>query len=471
MTKGGNVKLHFLGAAQNVTGSRYLLENGKSRILIDCGLYQERDFKERNWNPFPVEPSSIEAIVLTHAHLDHSGFIPRLVKLGFRGKIYSTPATAEVTKIALLDSAHLQEEDAMYKKKRHEREGRKGPYPEVPLYTTEDVKTCLPLFEGVPYRKPFEAQPGLKVTFHDAGHILGSAMVSVEIGSSPLRRIIFSGDIGRWGKPILKDPTLFDEADYVVTESTYGNRLHEDPADIESLVADVINTTKQAGGNIVIPSFAIERAQEVLYTLNNLLMDNRIPNLIVFLDSPMAIRVTEVFRRFPDLYDKEMTELVTSGHSPFRFPSLKMATSVEDSKAINYIRGSIIVIAGSGMCTGGRIKHHLVNNIERPECTILFVGYQAKGTLGRELVDGRGQVRILGEQRRVRAKIVQIQGFSGHADRKELFKWISHLKHAPKHVFITHGESEQSEAHAEHIRSELGWECTTPSYGDVVDLI
>jgi len=463
------VKLRFLGAARNVTGSRYLLESKAGRILIDCGLYQERDYKERNWKPFPIPPSSIDAIVLTHAHLDHSGFIPRLMKLGFEGKIYCTAPTAEITKIALIDSAHLLEEDAAFKKKRHQKEGRTGPYPEVPLYTVEDVDACLPHFVSVPYSEPVEVINGMTATFHDAGHILGSAMVVLE-SDRPRRKIIFSGDIGRWNKPILHDPTLFDEGDYVITESTYGNRLHEDPKDIGTMLADIINRTNKAGGNVVIPSFAIERAQELLYHLNNLLLEDRIPPLVVFVDSPMAIRVTEVFKHFPDLYDAEMTELVRSGHSPFRFPTLKLVTSVEDSKAINYIRGTVVIIAGSGMCTGGRIKHHLVNNVERPESTILFVGYQARGTLGRELVEGHRQVRILGEIRNIRARIVQIHGFSGHADRDELFRWISHLRKPPKHVFVTHGEPEQAQAYAEHISSRLGWKCSVPSYGDSVDL-
>jgi metallo-beta-lactamase family protein len=465
------MKLKFLGAAQNVTGSRYLLECNGRRLLIDCGLYQEREFKDRNWNPFPVPPNSIDGIILTHAHLDHSGFIPRLSRDGFHGKIYCTGATAEIAKIALLDSAHVLTEDALFKKRRHEREGRKGPFPEVPLYTEEDALNSSSLFSPVEYSEPTEIGDGIQATFHDAGHILGSAMVTLDVkADGEARRILFSGDIGRWDKPILQDPTVFNGADYVIMESTYGDRRHEDPKDIDEMLAEVINSTRRAGGNVVIPSFAIERAQELLYRLNTLLLEDRIRDTQVFIDSPMAIRVTEVFKHFPDMYDDEMTDLVRAGNSPFRFPNLKMTLNAEDSKAINYIRESIIIIAGSGMCTGGRIKHHLVNNISRPDCTVLFIGYQAFGTLGREIVEGKKHVRILGEKRQVKAKIKQIHGFSAHADRDELFDWVSNLKKPPRQVFITHGEEEPAHSFAELLREKKGWNTSVPAYGDAAGL-
>jgi metallo-beta-lactamase family protein len=466
-----SIELKFLGAARNVTGSRYLLQCNGKKLLIDCGLYQEREYLERNWAPFPVPPDRIDAILLTHAHLDHGGFIPKLVREGFHGPIVCTAATAEIAKIALLDSAHILTEDALFKKRRHDKEGRKGPYPEEPLYTETDAKDSFPLFKPVEYLKPVEIGDGIEATYHDAGHILGSAMVTLDLKVNGTRRtILFSGDIGRYNKPILRDPTVFEQADYVVMESTYGDRIHEDPKDIDEMLADIINSTKSAGGNIVIPSFAIERAQELLYRLNCLLLEDRIPHMMVFIDSPMAIRVTEVFKRFPELYDEEMTELVRKGNSPFRFPSLKTTETAEDSKAINYIRGTVIIIAGSGMCTGGRIKHHLINNISRPESTVLFVGYQAAGTLGREIVEGKKHVRILGETRPVKAKIRQIQGFSAHADRDELESWVSNLKSEPSHVFVTHGEDKPAHSFAKLLYQKKGWKTSVPTYGEEAKL-
>jgi len=366
-------KLTFLGAARNVTGSRYLLESGGIRVLVDCGLYQERDLRARNWEPFPVPPGSIEAVLLTHAHLDHCGYLPKFAREGFRGKIYCTAATSEIARIVLMDSAHLQEEDAEFKRKRHKREGRRGPYPEVPLYTEGDVSACLPLFSNVKYGEPVRIGDGIEATFHDAGHILGSSMIRVRLSAGGKERtILFSGDIGRWNRPILRDPNLFSEADYVLVESTYDSKLHEDLKKTEETFRDVVCRTQKAGGNIVIPSFAIERAQEVLYYLNKLLMEGKIPHLIVFVDSPMAVSVTEVFEHHTDLLDEETTALIRQGNSPFDFPGLRMTRSTESSKAINQIRGTVVIIAGSGMCTGGRIKHHLVNNISRKESTILL---------------------------------------------------------------------------------------------------
>jgi metallo-beta-lactamase family protein len=466
------MKLRFLGAARNVTGSRYLLDSKDMRVLIDCGMYQERDFRGRNWDPFPVPPESIDAVLLTHAHLDHSGFLPKLVRDGFRGKIVATDATADIAKIALLDSAHLLSEDVEFKRKRHEKEGRQGPHPYDPLYTKQDVEDTIPLFTGAEYGETVEAAGGIEASYHDAGHILGSAMVKVTVkhGADP-RTFIFSGDVGRWNKPILRDPTCFDEADYVITESTYGNRLHEDTEEvIDEKLCEAITSTRDRGGNVVIPSFAIERAQEVLYRLNTLLLEDRIPHTMVFLDSPMAAKVTEVFKHYPELYDEEMSELVKRGNSPFKFPSLKLSITVHDSKAINHIRGTVVIIAGSGMCTGGRIKHHLSANISRPESTVLFVGYQARGTLGRIILEGAEEVRIHGQKKAVRAEISQIDGFSSHADRDELLDWLSSLKNSPRHIFVTHGEEEAAESFAGFVGEKKGWKTTAPSYGDEFDL-
>jgi metallo-beta-lactamase family protein len=463
--------LRFLGAAQNVTGSRYLLEIDGSNILVDCGLYQERSFLARNWDTFPVPVDSLDAVLLTHAHLDHCGYLPRLEKLGFRGKVYCTPATSEIAEIAFLDYANVQVEDLALKRKRHEHEGRRAPHPEIPLYSERDAIACLPLFATVGYGEPVEIDEGIEASFHDAGHILGSAMIRIKVGDGgDSRTIVFSGDVGRRDKPILNDPTVFGQADYVVMESTYGDRLHEDAANIDSLLEDAIVSTVKQQGNIVIPSFAIGRAQEVLYRLNSLFMGQRIPPVLVFIDSPMALRVTKVFERHRELFDAEMTKLEMEGHSPFHLPNLNMTASIEASKAINNVRSGAIIIAGSGMCTGGRIKHHLVSNITRPESIILFVGFQAAGTLGREIVEGAKEVRILGQIYPVRASIKQIQGFSAHADRAELLAWVTGLAKPPRQVFVTHGEPESARSFAGFLSEKTGWAVSVPHYLDTVTL-
>jgi len=463
-----SIRLRFLGAARTVTGSSYLLEAGGSKILVDCGLFQERELRGRNWNPFAFRPRDLDAVLLTHGHLDHCGLLPRLAREGFHGRIYCTPATSDIVRISLLDSAKIMEEDAEFKRLRHAREGRRGPYPERPLYTSQDVDATLPLLSPVRYGEEIAAGPGVRATFHDAGHVLGSAMIKVRLNGG--RTLLFSGDVGRWGKVILRDPTTFDQADYVVVESTYGDRLHEDPREIEDKLAEAINSTEQRGGNVLIPSFALERAQEVLYSLNDLLLKDRIPHLVVFVDSPMAVSITEVFENHPELFDKEMLELMRRRESPFDFPGLKMVRSVHESKAINRIRGTAIIMAGSGMCTGGRIKHHLVTNISRPESTVLFVGYQARGTLGREILEGAKRVRILGKTYRVRARIISIGGFSAHADRRELFRWISSLKTSPMRVFVTHGEEKSALSFARLLREREGWQVSVPSYGESAPL-
>ncbi len=465
------IKLRFLGAAQNVTGSRHMLEANGVRLLIDCGLYQERQLIKRNWDPFPVPPDSIDAVLLTHAHLDHCGLLPKLVKEGFKGKIYCNPATAEITQIILLDSAKIQEEDAEHKRKRHEKQGRKGPYPEVPLYTTEDAQACFPLFSPIKYKQSVTLGDGIEATFYDAGHVLGSSIIRAKVRQNSQERIIlFSGDIGRPDRPIVCDPTVFDAADYVLIESTYGNRVHDDTRDVKKMIGNVINSTKEAGGNIIIPSFALERSQEVLYYINELLLEKAIPRLRIFLDSPMASRITKVFQNHPELFDEQMAEFIRSLKSPFNLPQLQLAGKADESKAINRIKETIIVIAGSGMCTGGRIKYHLVNNISRPQSSIMFVGYQAVGTLGRQIVDGAKKVRILGQDYQVNARIVRIHGFSAHADRNELLEWLKGLETPPRKVFVVHGESESASGFGDYLREQTGWDVSVPAYQDEVVL-
>jgi metallo-beta-lactamase family protein len=458
-------KLSFLGAAQNVTGSKFLLETDNKKILIDCGLYQERKLKSRNWEPFPFDPASIDAMLLTHAHVDHSGLIPKLVKNGFKGPIYCTNATADIVKIILLDAAHLQEEDAAFKKKRHEKEKRKGPYPEIPLYTTEDAEASFSYFTGVNYREAVNLGDGVSATFHDAGHVLGSSTIKVTVTrDGETRSVLFSGDVGRDDKPILKDPYEYKEIDYAVVESTYGNRVHEEPKDIGEKLAEIVNSTVKAGGNIIVPSFALQRAQEVLYYMNKLLLENKIPDIPVYLDSPMAIRITEVFKQYRELYDREMTQMVSQDRSPFDFPGLIMVQTSEESKQLNYLTKPAMIVAGAGMCNGGRIKHHLVNNITRPESTILFVGYQAVGTLGRSIVDGIKKVRILGQRYPVRARVTEITGFSAHADRNELLEWMSGIN--PRRVFVVHGEIKSAKEFGKFLRQERGWKVNVPMYGE-----
>lgn len=465
------IRITFLGAARSVTGSRYLVEANGRRVLVDCGFYQERELRERNWEPFAIPPQSIDAVLLTHAHLDHCGLLPRLVKSGFDGPVYCTSATADIAKIIMLDSAKIQEEDVAYKRKRHRKEGRTDSRPIEPLYTQSDAKRAARQLTATAYRKPLEVAPGIHASFYDSGHILGATSIVLEAShNGSTRRLLFSGDIGRWDVPLLKDPTLFDSADYVVMESTYGDRLHNDTAGINTALANVICETCDAGGNIVIPSFAVERSQEVLYRLHELRVAKRIPNIMVFLDSPMAVRVTEVFVRHPELFDAETMKHLKSGVHPCNFTGLQMTRSASQSKAINKIRGSAIIIAGSGMCTGGRIKHHLVHNLSRSESTVLFVGYQAKGTLGRELLTRPETVRIHGAPRPVRARIESLGGFSGHADQSELQRWISALKTPPRTVFATHGEIDAAQALQALIQDNPGFNVEIPKYRQSVDL-
>jgi len=465
------MRLKFLGAARQVTGSCYAFEFGGATVLVDCGLYQERPFLTRNWDPFPVPPDRIDLVLLTHAHLDHSGLLPRLVRQGFSGPIVTTPATADLLPIVLEDAARIQEEDAAYKKKRHAKEGRRGPHDEVPLYTTADVEKTLPLIETVPYGRARRLARGLSATFHDAGHILGSSMIEVRAGDgTDARTLVFSGDIGQWNKPLVRDPSVFLRADYVVMETTYGDRLHDDPKDVESLLCDIVAKTVAAGGNVVIPTFAIERAQELMFHLSRLRRRKCFPPVLVFLDSPMAVNVTGIFELHLESLDDETRALFRTGKKPFEFPGLKLIRTTEESKAINAVRGSCIIMAGSGMCTGGRIKQHLIRNISRPDSTVLFVGFQARETLGRQILEGNPEVRILGRTWPVRARIEKIMGFSAHADRNGLFRWLDALEKPPRRLFLTHGEKEISLALAEELRRDRGWQVSVPEYLEEFEL-
>jgi metallo-beta-lactamase family protein len=466
------IKIRFLGATRGVTGSQYVVEANNRRVMIDCGYYQERALQHRNWEPFEVAPETLDAVLLTHAHLDHCGLIPKLGKDGFSAKIFCTAATGDIAHIVMMDSAKIQEEDAAYKKKRHKREGRVGKYPEVPLFRVKDAEQVCRLIRHVPFERTVKIADGFEATFYESGHILGAASILLKVTTGQeARTILFSGDLGRHDVPILRDPTVFTGgADYVVMESTYGDRDHAESRDIHEQLAAVVNGAHEAGGNVIIPSFAVERSQELMYYLGELLEQKRIPHTMVFLDSPMAVRVTDVFRRHPNLFDEDAIEKLNQGKHPCDFPSLKMSRTTAQSKAINHIRGTIIVIAGSGMCTGGRIKHHLRANIGRPESTILFVGYQAQGTLGRHILEGGEMIRIHGAQHKVRAKIAQIQGFSGHAGRAELMSWITALKEKPRRIFITHGEEKVAIGFAEDVEEVMGVPTEAPEYRSVYQL-
>jgi len=465
------MKLAFLGAARQVTGSSYYFEADGLRGLVDCGLYQERPFLERNWDPFPVPPDELDFILLTHAHLDHSGLIPRIVRDGFGGTILTTAATADLMSIALMDSAEIQEEDAAYKIRRHQREGRTVDHPVVPLYTTEDVQATMPMVEEADYDEPVRLSGAVSVRFRDAGHILGSAMIELTVrAGAETRTAVFSGDIGQWDMPFVRDPTLFEKADYIVMESTYGDRDHEDRGRIDELLAKTIVETAAAGGNVVIPTFAIERAQDLMFHLSRLVYDKAIPALPVYLDSPMAREVTLAFERHDEFLDEEARKLFASDRNPFRFPGLTIVRTPDESKAINSSRAPSVIMAGSGMVTGGRIKHHIAMNIGRPESTVLFVGYQARETLGRQILEGAREVRILGRTIPVKARVAKINGFSAHADRTGLARWLDGFKTPPRRLFVTHGDADVAADTAERVRQERHWTVELPEYREVWDL-
>lgn len=462
------MKTTFLGAAGCVTGSKFLIEHGKKNVLIDAGLYQERDLLKRNWDVFPFNPAQIDAVLLTHAHIDHCGYLPKLVKAQMKCKIYCTLPTREIVKIALIDSAKLQEEDAAYKLKRHKKEGRKGRYPEVPLYTEKDARAVFPLLRKVNYGEPLGLSNDLSATFYDAGHILGSAMIEIKATTGNRQDVwLFSGDIGRPNKPILKDPHVFSRADFVVMEATYGNRRHDDVHTSLEKFAEIINVTARRGGKILIPSFAINRTQEMMYFLDQLVDAKRIPCLPLYVDSPMAADVTEIYDMYPQEFDDEAKAILQEERSLFHYPLLKIITDPRESRALNHLQGPAIIMAGSGMCNGGRIKHHLFHQISKPENTLLFMGYQARGTLGRILLEKPQQVRIFGQVIPVRSQIEKINGFSAHADRDELLQWVSGIKNPIRKVFLVHAEVNAAQEFAALLRDKLQTEVSIPGFGDV----
>lgn len=463
------MQLTFWGAAGMVTGSSYLIETGGRKLLVDCGMFQGSKATEAlNRRPFPYDVSEVEAVLLTHAHIDHSGLLPRLCKAGFRGRIYATNATADLCRIMLPDSAHIQEFEAEFANRKGRRAGRA---PVEPLYTVDDAYVCLKQFAPTPYESAIAVMPNVTALFRDAGHILGSSIIELTVAEngSP-QKLVFSGDLGQPGQPLIKDPAYVGEADYVVMESTYGNRRHEQ-ADKGEMLAGIINDTVKRGGNVVIPAFAVGRTQTILYYLHKLLKANAIPDIPVFIDSPLAISATDIFDDHPQDFDVEAYDLLCNQHdNPLRLPRLKFTRTAEESKTINMLKEPAVIISASGMADAGRILHHLKHNLWRPESSVVLVGYQAEGSLGRRLVDGVRRVKIMGEEINVRAKVFNLDGFSAHGDQEVLLDWLAHFSALPAGVFVVHGEPEQSAALAEMIKDKLKVAAYVPHYGDTVTI-
>lgn len=459
------MKLQFLGAAQIVTGSSFLLEVAGKKILIDCGMFQgSKTVRALNYSNFLYEPASIDCVVLTHAHIDHCGLIPKLCKQGFKGKVYATKVTSELCGIMLPDSAHIQESDAQIANRKGERVGKQHV---EPLYTMDDALAALTHFAPVAYNADLNLIPGVVVRFKDAGHIIGSAIVEVFVTeNNETIKLLFSGDLGQPDQPIIKDPTIIDGADYVITESTYGNRLHLH-YDKEDKLAEIINDTVDRGGNVVIPSFAVGRTQTLLFYLHKLWKANKIPDIPVVIDSPLAIAVTQIFAHNTQEYDAEAAKLLTSIGGLPEMPQLIIAKTPEESKALNNMPGSKIIISASGMADAGRILHHLKHNLWRAESSVLFVGYQAEGSMGRRLVDGIKRVKIMGEEVGVKAKIYNLEGFSAHADRNQIMEWLSHINNPkPANIFLVHGEPVASYPLADLIGEKIKASTYIPRYGD-----
>ena len=459
--------LQFLGAAGCVTGSRFILESGNDRVLVDCGLFQgTKELRLRNWSPFPVSPPSLKHVVLTHAHLDHSGYLPKLVKEGFRGTIFATPATVDLCGVLLPDSGHIQEADARFANK----QGFSKHKPALPLYTEVEAFETLQFLKPVPYGRTERISPGLSFSFQPAGHIFGSGFIRMKVDDArePLE-ILFSGDLGRYGQPITHDPTPVESADYLLVESTYGDRLHES-TDAKEELASIVRDTSGRGGALLIPSFAVGRTQELLYLLRELEDASRIPTLPVYVDSPMAIDATRILMKYPDEHDVDMSREQKAGADPLNCREVNFVRSAELSKTLNGLRYPMIVIASSGMATGGRILHHLAHRLPDSRNTVLFVGYQAEGTRGRSLLQGARQVKIHGGMVDVRAEIRMLGQFSAHADYSEILRWLGNFKRAPKGAFIVHGEPEPRRALREMIVREFGWQVTLPEHLEKCDL-
>jgi metallo-beta-lactamase family protein len=466
----GAILMHieFYGATSGVTGSCHILRANGQTVLLDCGLIQGRRAEmEKNRQPFPFAPEEISAVVLSHGHIDHSGRVPLLVKQGYQGPIYAQNATADLCDILLQDSAFLQEKDAQYENKWRTR--KKKPLIE-PLYTVDDARAALGNVIGLRYREKTEILPGIQIRYQDAGHILGSCNVEVWLNESGVqRKVVFSGDLGQYDTPILNDPAVIEEADHVIIESTYGNRLHRDRQATVDEIGEIISEAAHQKGNLLIPAFSIGRTQEILYYLGKHYNQWELDRWHVFLDSPMAIRASKVYWEYPQLYDEEATKLRKRVNEMPHLKNLRLTPSPQESMAINQIKSGAIIISASGMMTGGRIIHHLKNNISRNGAHIMIVGYQANGTMGRALVDGKPSVKIHGKEYRIKARVHTVGGLSAHADVDDLTRWISHFRNKPR-VHVVHGESESKQAFRDKLESELNLPASVPGPGDVLEL-
>jgi metallo-beta-lactamase family protein len=459
------MRILFAGAARTVTGSRHLLEFDGTRLLLDCGLYQGRrqESNERNRN-LPFDPRKVDAMILSHAHIDHAGNIPTLVKQGFRGSIFSTPATRDLCSVMLRDAAHIQEADAEFLNRKHRDQTQE---PIIPLYTEEDALNALSHFRTMGYHRPATVLPGVNCTFLDAGHVLGSAIVQLDIDRAPDRlRLVFSGDLGRQSMAILRDPEIPERPDVLLVESTYGDRLHSPMAGMEEQLTQVVNRVVQRKGKILVPSFSLERTQEFVYALHRLTVAGAIPPIPIYVDSPLSVRITEVFKLHPECFDEETRAFMRQNGDPFGFENLHYVSTAEDSKALNGMEGPMMIIAASGMCEAGRILHHLRNAVEDARNMVLIIGYQAEHTLGRRIAERQSEVKIFGVERPLEAEVVVMDSFSAHADRDDLLDFVTRCRANLKKTFVIHGEESQSLALAKRL-TELGMpEVQVPMLGE-----
>ena len=464
------MQLEFQGAARTVTGSMHVLRAEGRTVLLDCGLFQgHRADANRLNREFPVDPAEIDAIVLSHAHIDHCGNIPGIVKRGYNGPVWCTPATKDLAAVMLADSAHIQVRDAEYLNKKN----RRGAGPPVePLYTPEDATEAAALFRAVPYRRPTEILPGLSITFGDAGHILGSATVVVSARSNGARAALgFTGDLGNANLPIVRDPEFMGDVDWLICESTYGGKKHESAEDREDRIRADIARAVERGGKIVMPAFSVGRTQNIVFTLHKLRDQGRLPDIPVFVDSPLAVNATEIYRRHPETFDAEIAAHLGRGHDPFGFSRLSYVRDVEESKKINDLPGPCLVIAASGMCEAGRVLHHLANTIEDERNMVMIIGYQAEGTLGKRLVDGAEEVRILGAAYRRKAEVVKYNSFSAHADHDGLKRYVGRFdRRRLRKVFLVHGDLERATALRDDLAPSFGLDVEIPARGDAFDL-
>jgi metallo-beta-lactamase family protein len=464
-------KISFYGGVGTVTGSKYLLESNGRKVLVDCGLFQgEKELRERNWQDPPFKPSEIDAVIITHAHIDHTGYLPRLVKLGFSGKVYTSRATADLMKILLLDSARLQAEEADYRN----RHNLTTHAPALPLYDERDARETFELLNPVPNTgEPHEIAEGITASFQVAGHIIGASMVLVEMANAredgTSIKFLFSGDLGHYDQPIVKDPSAPPECDYLMCESTYGDRLHGEVTSAARF-AEIINAAYERDAPILIPAFAVGRTQELLYMIRALEDEGAIPSMPVVVDSPMAAQATQVYNRFSEEHDEEYASILAKKVHPLRTDWMKTAATREESKRINEMKGARIIISSSGMLTGGRVLHHAMRILPQENATLIFVGYQAAGTTGRRIMNGEREVRIMKQWIPVRCHVERVEGFSAHADWKAVLRWLSALPGAPKAVFTTHGEPDSAREMAKHIRDRFGWNVLIPQYQQTIDL-